>query len=109
MQISQYFKPVTVPGDARGRGTPLRPADLRVLPNGPVSIITHMLSLDCNSSLIMNKISSFPNQQQSMTKKFVKEGPGTHKEMDATKAIISVLMLPFEGYCQKRLSFECNF
>ena len=39
---------------------------------------------------------SFPNQQQSMAKKFVKEGQGAYKEMDATKAIISILMLQFE-------------
>ena len=57
----------------------------------------------------MDKILSFLNQQQSMAKKFVKEGPGAHKEMDATNDIISVLMLPFEGYCQKRLPFEANF
>ena len=53
----------------------------------------------------MNKVLSFQNQQQSMAKKFVKEGPGAYKEMDATCDIISVLMLPFEGYCQKTLSF----
>ena len=46
----------------------------------------------------MNKILSFPNQQQSMAKNFVKEGPGAHKEMDAT-----ILMLPFEDYCQDHL------
>ena len=49
----------------------------------------------------MNKILSFPNQQQSMTKKFPKGEPGAHEEMDATKDIISVIELPFEGNCQK--------
>ena len=49
----------------------------------------------------MNKILSSPKQQQSIVKKFVKKGPGEHKEIDATKDIISVFMPPFEGYCKK--------
>ena len=42
-------------------------------------------------------------------KKFVKEGPGLYKEMDATKDIISVLMLPFEVYCQKDYNLRVIF
>ena len=40
----------------------------------------------------MNKVLSFPNQQQSMAKKFVKEGPGAYQEINATNDIISVLV-----------------
>ena len=49
----------------------------------------------------MDKILSFPNQQQSLAKKFVKEGPGALKEIDATMDLTSLFMIPFEGYCQK--------
>ena len=71
-------------------------------PNGPVSILHNG-----------NKVLSFPNQQQSMAKKIVKERPGAYKEMHATNDIISVLVLPLEGYCrgycQKTLLFEGDF
>ena len=43
----------------------------------------------------------FRKQQQSVVKKFVKKGQREHKEMDATKDITSIFMLPFEGYCKK--------
>ena len=42
-----------------------------------------------------------PESTTGNGEELVKEGPGEHKEMDATKDIILVLMLPFEGYCQK--------
>ena len=57
----------------------------------------------------MNKVLIFPNQQKSIAKKIVKEGPGAYKEMDATNDIISVLLLSFKGYWQKTLLFEANF
>ena len=44
-----------------------------------------------------------------MAKKFVKEGPGAHQDMDATKDMISVLMLPFEGYCKNDYNFRVIF
>ena len=51
----------------------------KLLPNDPFSIITELLSLACDLLKIMNKIFSFPKQQQSILKKFVKKGPGEQK------------------------------
>ena len=56
----------------------------------------------------INKILSFPNRQQSMAWKAVNVGPD-ELHMDASKGIISVLILPFDGYYKIRLPFEGNF